>query len=229
MNPSTLFRLIQWADSALPVGGFTFSGGVETAAGEGLIPDAVALEEYVETICRRSATLDGVAALWAHRAAIQADFARMRQADDWLWCHKSGVEAQQMSLRMGHKLSELGRTLLPESPLTQEWDRALRSEEVVGCHATTLGVLFAACHLEEQALFSTLIYGVASQLLGAALRTLRISHIKTQQLLFRLATPLDALYASVASLRLDEMHTFAPEAEILASLHERGARRMFMN
>ena len=30
-------------------------------------------------------------------------------------------------------------------------------------------------------------------------------------------------------MTLDEMHAFAPQIDILASLHEKGVKRMFMN
>jgi urease accessory protein len=64
---------------------------------------------------------------------------------------------------------------------------------------------------------------------GAALRLLRLSHFDTQRLMFRLSERTDALYADVCEMTLDEMYTFAPEADILMSIHERGFSRMFMN
>ncbi len=228
-NPARLFRLIQLADSALPVGGFSFSGGVETATGEGLIVDTETLESYLHTSLRNTATLDGVAALVSFRAACKGHFEGIRRADCVLWSHKAGEESRQMCRRMGHRLSELGRELLPGEPLVERWLAAIRSEEVKGCHAVGLGLLFARAGLDEESLFTALLYGVASQLTGAALRTLRISHLTTQQLLFRCATHIPSLYASAAMLQLDEMHRFTPETEILASLHERGHQRLFMN
>ena len=37
------------------------------------------------------------------------------------------------------------------------------------------------------------------------------------------------LYDEVSQLRLDDMRAFYPQLDILASLHEKGNMRMFMN
>ena len=66
-------------------------------------------------------------------------------------------------------------------------------------------------------------------MLGAALRCVRVSHYDTQRILFRLAATAEATYDEVRDMTLDEMHAFAPQIDILASLHEKGVKRMFMN
>ena len=45
-----LLRLAEFSDSAFPVGAFSFSNGLETAADRGLVRDAASLEEYVRTM-----------------------------------------------------------------------------------------------------------------------------------------------------------------------------------
>ena len=65
--------------------------------------------------------------------------------------------------------------------------------------------------------------------LGAALRLVRVSHYDTQRIMFRMADDIDALYGSVKELGLEDMNAFVPQTDILASLHEKGTQRMFMN
>ena len=64
---------------------------------------------------------------------------------------------------------------------------------------------------------------------SAALRCVRVSHYDTQRILFRLGDEADALYETVRAMELDEMNAFVPQVDILASLHEKGLKRMFMN
>ena len=45
-NATTVMRLLEFTDSAFPVGTFSFSNGLETAAEEGLVYDAATLEQY---------------------------------------------------------------------------------------------------------------------------------------------------------------------------------------
>ena len=65
--------------------------------------------------------------------------------------------------------------------------------------------------------------------LSAALRCVRVSHYDTQRILYRLSGQADALYDEISDMDIDEMHAFAPQADILASMHEKGMSRMFMN
>ena len=39
-DPMQLMRMLQFADSAFPIGSFAFSDGLETAVSEGLVADA---------------------------------------------------------------------------------------------------------------------------------------------------------------------------------------------
>ena len=65
--------------------------------------------------------------------------------------------------------------------------------------------------------------------LSAALRCVRVSHYDTQRILFELSNGIDGLYETIKGLDLEDMYTFVPELDILASLHEKGTQRMFMN
>lgn len=223
-----LFRLLEFSDSALPVGGFSFSCGLETAVAEGLVHNEISLGEYLLAAARQFATCDGVASLAAHRALLRDHWEGFVDADRRVGLFKAGGENRRMSLRMGRKLGELARQVLPRKEF-ECWHRAVEQGEIEGHHAPTQALLFARVGLGEEALFSSLLYGIAAQITGAALRLIRIDHFATQRLLYALAGEISGLYAELAPLSLEEMHLFAPEYEILASMHEQGSQRMFMS
>jgi urease accessory protein len=87
----------------------------------------------------------------------------------------------------------------------------------------------AIAELSEYELFVSHIYGVINMILGAALRCVRVSHYDTQAIHARLSEHTDTLFDEVRALALSDMQAFAPQADILASMHEKGAMRMFMN
>lgn len=62
-----LMRLLEFSDSAFPVGTFSFSNGLETAAFEGIVYDAQTLEQYTRTALRQTIYSDAIAALIAFR------------------------------------------------------------------------------------------------------------------------------------------------------------------
>ena len=74
-------RLLQFGDSMLPVGAFSFSNGLESAVQRGFVHDPDSLERFVRTATRQSATSDGIALLEAFRAARENDVARIERAD----------------------------------------------------------------------------------------------------------------------------------------------------
>ena len=65
--------------------------------------------------------------------------------------------------------------------------------------------------------------------LGAAIRCVKVSHYDTQQILEKLSEDTERLYEEASNMDLKDMNAFYPELDILASLHEKGNMRMFMN
>lgn len=65
--------------------------------------------------------------------------------------------------------------------------------------------------------------------LSAALRCVKVSHYDTQRILFHLSEQSPELYEEVCTMTLADMNAFVPQIDILASLHEKGNMRMFMN
>ena len=85
------------------------------------------------------------------------------------------------------------------------------------------------CGVPEKELFCSHQYGVINMVVSAALRCVRVSHYDTQRILFGAAESLGELYNKVIDMDFDDMYTFVPQIGILASLHEKGTKRMFMN
>lgn len=221
-------KLLQFSDSALPIGTFSFSNGLETAAFEGIVHDATSLENYVIAIATQAAYSDGIAALHAFRAIKEYDYQRLCQADNSLLLFKANEESRVMLRRMGKKMAELGLTLF-DSRLLQQWVQDIKKEQTPGTFPAAQGFLFALAGLPIESLFASHQYGVANMVLNAALRCVKVSHYDTQQILFRQAKFAEELFHEVKELSLDEMNTFVPQIDILASLHEKGRMRMFMN
>ena len=217
---------MQLCDSALPVGGFSFSCALESAVAQGVVHDVATLEAYASVVVRQALLSDGVAALHAFRNYDNGE--ELRHADEELYARKLSREWRTMSCRMGRKLAELGAGLMPNPSLLALRDDIL-SARTLGCHAVVQGALFATCGVSEEELFSAVGYGAATMVTGAAMRLMRVSHQESQRILFALGQRVESCYAEVAGWRLEDMQSFAPQMEILSSLHERGHQRMFMS
>ena len=221
-------HLMQFADSALPVGGFSFSNTLESAIEMGVVCDESTLAEFTREIVRQAATTDGVAALNAHRATRNGDYHSIIRCDKALNARKANTEQRLMSQRMGRKLAELIAEIT-DNDLLRRFCTDIASAHTAGTYAVVQGVAFAICEIGERELFSAVCYGAASMVLNAALRTMRITHRQTQRIIFTLADEIEMIYDEVAGLDICQMHAFYPQIDILAAIHEKGTKRLFMN
>lgn len=229
MTLSTIMRLLQFTDSTFPVGTFSFSNGLETASFEGIVHDASSLEEFTRSQARQAAFSDGVAALHTHRAWKEGDYEKIAHIDKYLIMFKMNAEARMMLRRMGKKLAELSIKLFSDNTLISQWLADIKSENVPGTYPVAQGMAFAAAGIDEKQLFCSHQYGIINMVLSAALRCVKVSHYDTQLILFKLSEETEAMYQEAVGMNLEEMHAFYPQLDILASLHEKGNMRMFMN
>lgn len=101
MNASDLIRIMQFGDSVLPVGAFTFSNGVESAVQTGIVYDVATLKGFVLTALKQSASCDGIGLIVAHRAVIAGNLEEIIHADWAINNRKLNEESRLMSTRMG--------------------------------------------------------------------------------------------------------------------------------
>lgn len=223
-----LMHLLEFSDSAFPVGAFSFSNGLESAAFEGIVHDAGTLEEYTRTILQQTVYCDAIAALQAFDAAGRNDYGRIQQADRQVILCKMNAETRLMLTRMGKKMAEIC-TRLHDCPLLNRWLDDIRQDKVPGTYPIAQAIWFRHNGANAEELFAAMEYGAVNMILNAALRCVKVSHYETQAILYRLCSETASRYETVRELGFEDMQTFAPETDILAALHEKGKMRMFMN
>ena len=224
----SLFRLAWIADSAFPVGAFSFSLGLEGAVEGGIVKDIATLEEYTIGALYGAAECDGIALLESYRALSNGNHHRIVDSDHRLLAFKSGEEAREMTLRMGRRLTDLLHSICPTT-LTEEFHRWVREGVTVGCYPTAQAVAAFSLGVGERSLYAAHLYGVANTILSAALRLMRLSHYDSQRIIYRIAPLCEVLYDHYGELTIDDITSFVPMMELATSLHERGSGRLFMN
>jgi len=223
-----MMSVLQFSDSLLPIGSFSFSNGLESAVEQRIVHDPATLAQFTLTAVRRGATSDCVALLHAHRAARAADLSRVMAADEAVFCRKLSEETRAMTVRMGRSLADLAVRVV-QAPVLRRWRDEIAGHNAPGTYPAALGVLFAALGGSEQDAFSVHQYGVAMTTLSAALRLMRIEPAEVQVILHDVNTRAGDHYGAVRGLRLSDMASFAPATDILAAMHVRAYVRMFMN
>jgi urease accessory protein len=221
-------RMLQFGDSMFPIGGFAFSGGLESAIQKGVVTDVVTLQAFARTAIEQAALGDGIALIWAHRAAVAGDLAELERIDQQVYARKLSAETRAMTVRVGKKFAEMGAGITA-APLMCAWLERIQQGVTPGCYPVGLAVNFAVQGLQDRDAFIVHQYGVGSMILSAALRLMKVSHVETQRILYELNTDADAAYEVAARSGLHDMAGFAPLMEILAAVHVKAHLRLFMN
>lgn len=105
MDDIALLRLLQWADSALPVGAASHSFGLESLVDEGLLT-VPGLEEFLADWLEESAVVDAAFCREAHRG--ETEWARLNAL---LSARKPARESREASLTLGRRLLALAARL----------------------------------------------------------------------------------------------------------------------
>ncbi|APW59554.1 Urease accessory protein UreF [Paludisphaera borealis] len=221
-------RILQFGDSVLPVGAFSFSNGLESAVQNGIVSDVESLRRFVRTAVVQAATSDGVGMLEAFRASAAGDPARVERADRAIFNRKLNEEMRTMNVRMGRKMAELAEAVAP-SAVVGGWLASIKAGTTPGTYPVGQAVVFSTLGLSERETFAVHQYGVATMMVSSALRLMKLSYLDAQAILFEVNGEAEATFDRVADAGLDDMTAFAPTFDVLAALHVRATVRMFMN
>jgi len=223
-----LLRLLQLADSALPIGSQAHSFGLETLVAENRITTA-SLANYIGDYVSEIGTQDGWLCRAAHRLAstpiafTQAWLTLNRQASALRLAH----EVRTASATLGRRLLTLGRTLLTD-PRLCESDDAARATGVEVHHAPVFGLIGGVLALDEEAtVLAYLQQGVAG-LLAAAQKVLPVGQSQVMTILWGIKPALIA-----AAERSRHLTTpppaFASLVELAGMRHARQPVRLFIS
>ena len=220
-------RLLEMSDSQFPVGNFSFSNGLETASYEKIVHDAETLRQYVQAASIQSAFSDGIASIQAYRAINDNNYDEVLHADEEVILCKMNDEARQMVLRMGKKMAEL-IVHITDCPMMARFLNDINAGVTAGTYPVAQAIAMHHAGISEEEMFTSQQFGVINMILGA-LRCVRVSHYDTQKIAYEMAQRIAEDYIIVKDSGYEDMRAFVPGIDMMASLHEKGNMRMFMN
>src|SRR5216683_6655812 len=107
---AALYRLMTWLSPSFPVGGFSYSSGLEWAVEAGDITDAASLRGWLAAmLADGSGFCDGVFLAQAHRAASARDDARLREIAELAAAFVPSRERQLETSTQGRAFIEIAR------------------------------------------------------------------------------------------------------------------------
>ena len=248
-----LLRALEFGDSMLPVGAFSFSAGLESAVQSGMVKSAVDLCAFTRTALEQAASGDAVAVASAVRAAREGQEAELLLMDAAVLARKIAEENRAMTVRMGKKLLEMASEVISnthsksscqrdsnisnlnshqhslQSMTPAQWLVRVKAGESPGTWPVAQGVVFAHLGLSDEVAVAVHQYGLAMTILNASMRLMRVTHLDTQSILYALVAEMPEQCRRAVGTSWKHMAGFAPMNDIWAAQHVTAHVRLFMN
>lgn len=212
MNAAALLHLLQFASPALPIGGYSYSQGLEAALEAGIVHDAVSgrawIAGYLADVAAKwdaplfwrllkafEARDDASVALWSERFLASRDSAEFR------------AETVQMGYSLTRLLAELG--IADVESLGAE----VGLPTAFACAVDALGIG------HEEALLAMLFAWVENQVL-VCVKSVPLGQVAGQRMLLSLRDDISAAAHTARTLADDELSNWSPGLSILSMRHE---------
>ena len=223
LSASSLIQLIWLASPALPVGGFSYSEGLEAAVDRGAVTTESMAADWLDDQLHLSLTRGDLAVIaQAIPAWRQDQQPRIRQLNDWIFQTRETSELRAQTEQMGRSLlTWLGNhdganpghiQACAELPPTYPIAFALAASQ------TSAGV--RDCLLAYA-------FGWAENMVQAALKSIPLGQSSGQRILARLSQRIPAAVEMASGLADGERQAFSPMLAILSSQHETQYSRLF--
>jgi urease accessory protein len=211
-STESLARLLQLASPALPVGAYSYSGGLEAAVESKIVTDAESAERWIGDVLDHAMARMEAPVLW--RMMREPD--RIEEWNEFFLASRETAELRAETVQMGYSLARLlddlgaGKIGIDEPSFPAAFAFAVTAWKIDPA-AALQAYLWA--WLENQAM--------------AALKSVPLGQTEAQRMLLRLGDRLAGIARDVAALEDDELANFTPGLAILSSRHETQYSRLF--
>lgn len=216
---SALLQLIWLASPALPVGGFSYSEGLESAVDKGLVTnEETAANWLVDHLHLSIARADLAVVAQAVTAWRDDDAARIAALDAWVLQTRETAELRAQTVQMGRSLVEWLKSIAPQQAARAQVPLTYPVAFALAASTTTASV---------RDIVLAFTFGWAENMVSAAIKSVPLGQSSGQRMLLRLSQEIPDAVTHALSLDDDTRQAFSPMLAILSAQHETQYSRLF--
>lgn len=220
---ASLLQLIWLASPALPVGGFSYSEGLEAGVDRaGVATESIAADWLSDQLHLSLARGDLAVIAQAIPAWRANDLERVKALNDWVLQTRETSELRLQAEQMGRSLLEWLRNHQSIS------DAHLQAcAELPPTYPVAFSLAASPLAAGVPDCLSAYAFGWAENMMQAALKSVPLGQSAGQRILARLAAEIPTAIATAMALGDQDRQAFSPMLAILSSQHETQYSRLF--
>jgi urease accessory protein len=213
----SLAKLLQLASPTLPVGAYSYSGGLEAAIEAGVVHDAATAERWIGDVLEFSVARMEAPMMFSLLSAFSRnDLSAAEKVNERILASRETAELRAETVQMGYSLNRLLKDLgVGEVPVEEP--------------SFPAAFAFAAAHwkVEPEAALQAYLWAWLENQVMAAVKAVPLGQTDGQRILLSLGNVLSSVAERAKALNDEELGNFAPGLAMLSSQHETQYSRLF--
>lgn len=221
---AALYRLMTWLSPAFPVGGFSYSSGIEWAVEAGDITDVATLTDWLDAMLGDgSGFCDATFLVHAYRAAEAGEKASLSDIAELAAAFVPSRERQLETTSQGRAFIDITRAA---------WDAEGLDAMVAACrtplvYPIAVGVVAAMHGVPLAPTLHAFLHALVSNWISAASRLVPLGQTDSQRVLVRLAAAVAVTAKRALNATLDDLGSATFRADLAGLRHETQYTRLF--
>ncbi len=224
-SAATRLQLMWLASPALPVGGFSYSEGLEAAVEAGTVADEKQAGDWLLAQLQLGlARADLPAVAQACQAWSAHDTSQAQRVNDWLHQTRETAELQAQAQQMGRSLLDwLRNGAQAQDPRIAQ----LAALKPVPMWPVAFALATTLAQATPQDALLCYAWAWAENMAQTAMKAVPLGQAAAQRMLGRLAVAIPATVEAALQLPDDDRQSFSPMLAILSAQHETQYSRLF--
>ena len=229
MQSISLLHLLHLSDSALPIGGFSHSAGLETYVQEGIIKSKLTAKEFViqqlsQNICYTDAALVSL----SYDAACSNDIQTILELDEICTAVKLPEEIRLASNKLGTRLLKIFQNN-KAFIFVNKYKANIKSQHAFGHYCIAFGLITQALNIDKHDALSAFYYNVAAGFITNAVKLIPLGQQDGQEILMSLFPLIDGLVQQSISPDKEMIGFCCAGFDIRCMQHEQLYSRLYMS